>query len=77
MRNTILISKGHDLRISGVPKNHYAELIQIKSVCVMPLEFRNVKPKLIIKKDDKGKRIIRKGPGIISKALEDLQKGPS
>ena len=53
MRNTILINKGHDLRISGVPKNHYAELIQIKSVCVMPLEFRNVKPKLIIKKDDK------------------------
>ena len=55
MRNTILISKGHDLRISGVPRNHYAELMPIKNVCVMPSEFRGVKPKLLVKKDDKVK----------------------
>ena len=55
MRNTILISKGHDLRISGVPKNNYAELMPLKNVCVIPSEFRGVKPKLLVKKGDKVK----------------------
>ncbi len=52
MRNTILINKGHDIRISGVPRNNYPELILPKNLCIMPSEFRGVKPKLLVKKDD-------------------------
>ena len=55
MKNTILIDKGHDIRISGVPRNNYAELILPKTLCIMPSDFRGVKPKLLVNKEDKVK----------------------
>jgi Na+-transporting NADH:ubiquinone oxidoreductase subunit A len=55
LNNTILIDKGHDIRISGVPRNNYAELILPKTLCIMPSDFRGVKPKLLVNKKDKVK----------------------
>ena len=52
----IVIQKGHNIKVSGIPlSNSSVEDIKSTSVSLMPNQFRGVKPKLIIKEGDKVK----------------------
>ena len=49
----IKITKGHDLKISGIPDKNIAYPAQYSTVAIMPNDFRGVKPKLLVKEGDK------------------------
>ena len=48
----IVLKKGHNIRISGVPSTDSQSLITSKKVGVSPNSFRNVKPKLMVSEGD-------------------------
>ena len=48
----IKITKGHDLKISGIPDKNIAYPAQYSTVAIMPNDFRGVKPKLLVKEGD-------------------------
>jgi len=52
LERRILIKRGHDIKISGVPDNNNIISILPKNVCIMPSHFRGIKPKLVVKKND-------------------------
>ena len=52
----IKITKGHDLKISGIPDKNIAYPAQYSTVAIMPNDFRGVKPKLLVKEGDTVKR---------------------
>lgn len=52
----IQITKGHDIRISGTPKREIVSIGKPEKVALKPIEFRGVKPKLLVKEKDKVKR---------------------
>ena len=47
MKN-IVLKKGHDIKMSGVPSNKSFSEIPCLSVALMPNQFRGVKPKLMV-----------------------------
>ena len=49
----IKITKGHDLKISGIPDKNIAYPAQYSTVAILPNDFRGVKPKLLVKEGDK------------------------
>ena len=49
----IKITKGHDLKISGIPDKNIAYPSQYSTVAILPNDFRGVKPKLLVKEGDK------------------------
>ena len=49
----IKITKGHDLKISGIPDKNIAYPAQYSTVAILPNDFRGVKPKLLVSKGDK------------------------
>ena len=49
----IKITKGHDLKISGIPDKNIVYPAQYSTVAIMPNDFRGVKPKLLVKEGDK------------------------
>ena len=49
----IKITKGHDLKISGIPDKNIAYPAQYSTVAIMPNDFGGVKPKLLVKEGDK------------------------
>ena len=50
--NHISINKGHDIKLSGVPSREIIPAPTPKSVSILPKNFRNVKPKLLVKEGD-------------------------
>ena len=44
----IKITKGHDLKISGIPDKNIAYPAQYSTVAILPNDFRGVKPKLCL-----------------------------
>ena len=48
----INIVKGHDIKISGKPRNELISGDRPKSVAIKPYQFRGIKPKLLIKEGD-------------------------
>ena len=44
----IEITKGHDIRISGIPNSESYTHIMPKKISISPKSFRNVKPKLLV-----------------------------
>ena len=54
MKN-IVIKKGHDIKMSGVPLNMSFSEIPCSSVALMPNQFRGVKPKLMVSEGEKVK----------------------
>jgi len=50
--NHITIKKGHDIRINGVPDPVVSEEIRSESLAISPIEFRGVKPKLMVNEGD-------------------------
>jgi len=48
----IIIRKGHDIQIAGVPKKEVAIPLQPISIALHPTEFKYIKPKLLIKEGD-------------------------
>ena len=48
----IQIKKGHDIRITGVPKREILKTPTSKCVAIRPVDFRNIKPKLYVKEGD-------------------------
>ena len=50
--NNIEIKKGHDIKISGIPKKDIELGIRPKKVSLSPTDFKGIKPKLLIKKGD-------------------------
>jgi len=48
----IKIRKGHSIRIAGIPQNSLLTNLSIADVGISPIEYRYVKPKLIIKEGD-------------------------
>jgi len=48
----INIVKGHDIKISGKPRNELIGGDRPKSVAIKPYQFRGIKPKLLIKEGD-------------------------
>ena len=51
----INIRKGHDLQISGKPKDEIFDVAMGKTVAIKPTEFKSIKPKLLVKEGDKVK----------------------
>ena len=49
----IKITKGHDIKISGIPDKNIAYPAQYSTVAILPNDFRGVKPKLLVKEGDK------------------------
>ena len=49
----IKITKGHDLKISGIPDKNITYPAQYSTVAILPNDFRGVKPKLLVKEGDK------------------------
>ena len=49
----IKITKGHDLKISGIPDKNISYPAQHSTVAILPNDFRGVKPKLLVKEGDK------------------------
>ena len=49
----IKITKGHDLKISGIPDKNITYPAQYSTVAILPNDFRGVKPKLLVSKGDK------------------------
>ena len=47
MKN-IVLKKGHNIKMSGVPSNNSFSKIPCLSVALMPNQFRGVKPKLMV-----------------------------
>ncbi len=54
MKN-IVIKKGHDIRMSGLPTNNSISDFHSSSVSLLPNQFRGVKPKLMVSEGDKVK----------------------
>ena len=54
MKN-IVLKKGHDIKMSGVPSNKSFSEIPCLSVALMPNQFRGVKPKLTVSEGEKVK----------------------
>jgi len=52
----IHISKGHDIRIAGTPKRDIISIGTPKKAAIKPMDFRGVKPKLLVKEQDNVKR---------------------
>ena len=52
---SIVLKKGHDIKISGLPVESNMISVNPKNICIMPSDFRGVKPKLIVKQGDKVK----------------------
>ena len=50
--NHISIKKGHNIRISGVPKAEISTSPGMKSAAIVPKSFRGVKPKLMVNEGD-------------------------
>ena len=48
----IKITKGHDLKISGIPDKNITYPAQYSTVAILPNDFRGVKPKLLVGKGD-------------------------
>lgn len=48
----ITIKRGHDIRISGIPSREIGATKQSEHVAIIPIEFRGVKPKLMVKEGD-------------------------
>ena len=48
----IIIKKGHNLQISGLPDRNIQDQIKSETVAILPTDFRGVKPKLIVKEGD-------------------------
>ena len=51
----IVLKKGHNIRISGVPSSDSHTLVTSKTIGVSPNSFKNVKPKLMVSEGDKVK----------------------
>ena len=51
----INIRKGHDIQISGKPKNELSNASLGKKVAIKPSQFRGIKPKLLVKEGEKVK----------------------
>ena len=54
MKN-IVLKKGHDIKMSGIPLNDSFSEISCSSVALMPNQFRGVKPKLMVSDGEKVK----------------------
>lgn len=52
----IHITKGHDIRIAGVPKREIVSIGKPEKAALKPIDFRGVKPKLLVNEKDKVKR---------------------
>lgn len=52
----IKITKGHDLRIAGIPPKEIVSGDSPSTVALIPIEFSSVKPKLLVKEGDSVKR---------------------
>ncbi len=48
----IKIRKGHSIRIAGIPQKEVATNLSTAEVALCPIEFRYVKPKLLVKEGD-------------------------
>lgn len=48
----VVIKQGHDIRIAGVPRNEILPAPRPPEVALRPVEFRGIKPKLLIKAGD-------------------------
>ena len=53
MSHSIILKKGHDIKISGVPDENNIISVNPENVAIIPSEFRGVKPKLLVKKNEK------------------------
>ena len=51
--NHIVIKKGHDIQIKGVPKNEIVSTHVAEKVSICPKTFRGVKPKLMVGEGDR------------------------
>ena len=49
----IKITKGHDLKISGIPDKNITYPAKYSTVAILPNDFRGVKPKLLVSNGDK------------------------
>ena len=49
----IVLNKGHNIQIAGVPSKEIIPLTSVETVSIIPTEFRGVKPKLLVKEGDK------------------------
>ena len=52
---TVHLTKGHNLKISGVPTKETINLPCPSSVKVIPDHYKSIKPKLVVKEGDKVK----------------------
>lgn len=50
--NHIVIRKGHDIRIAGVPTQEVTSIPGSETVAISPKKFRGVKPKLLVNEGD-------------------------
>ena len=50
--NHIIIRKGHDIRIAGVPSQEVTSVPSSETVAISPKTFRGVKPKLLVNEGD-------------------------
>ncbi|MBT3179670.1 MAG: Na(+)-translocating NADH-quinone reductase subunit A [Candidatus Marinimicrobia bacterium] len=48
----IIIYKGHDIRISGIPTKETSSIPKSETVALLPKTFRGVKPKLLVNEGD-------------------------
>ena len=48
----IVLKKGHNIRITGIPSSDSLTLVTSKKIGVSPNSFRNVKPKLMVSEGD-------------------------
>ena len=48
----IKIKKGHDINISGLASRDFSSASNPKFVSISPLDFNNIKPKMLVKEND-------------------------
>ena len=52
---TIHLNKGHNINLAGAPKKELKSLPCPKKIRINPDDFKNIKPKLVVKVGDKVK----------------------
>ena len=52
----ITIKRGHDIQIVGAPSKKILHISNPSKIAIMPVEFRGVKPKLLVEEGDSVKK---------------------
>lgn len=67
---TFNFKKGKDIRLKGVARKEMVDLLSPRLVAIQPMDFRGLKPRVIVQEGD----VVKKGtPIIVDKIVEDIK----